>query len=291
MEFPVSVALAELVPQLPSGPGWWYEVKMDGHRTIMWRLPETVRMQARSGRDVTAVWMDLAVAGMDLPAGVVLDGEAVVVVEGRVSFEAAQSRAASSPARARRLAEHHPALFIVWDILQLPGGEDVRGRPYEWRRGAMLDVLAGLPGPSPIQAVSATDDVEVAEVWLETLEATGVEGVVAKLGSSPYRAGRSSSWKKVRHAETIDAEVIGYTGAPLRPRTLAVRLPGGRTALSQRLGAPLAAQVAPFLTSAPATGRAQTTGGDSYTAAATGLTVEVLAGTTRHAVVTVTRLR
>jgi bifunctional non-homologous end joining protein LigD len=147
VEFPVAVALAELVPQLPTGPGWRYEVKMDGHRTIMWRLPETVRLQARSGRDVTAVWMDLALAGMDLPAGVVLDGEAVVVVEGKISFEAAQSRAASSPARARRLAEQYPALFIVWDVLQLPGGQDVRARPYEWRRAALLDVLAGLPGP------------------------------------------------------------------------------------------------------------------------------------------------
>ncbi|WP_399881701.1 hypothetical protein ACGH7X_04110 [Streptomyces sp. BBFR51] len=26
MEFPVDVALAELVPQLPTGSRWWYEV-------------------------------------------------------------------------------------------------------------------------------------------------------------------------------------------------------------------------------------------------------------------------
>lgn len=126
---------------------------------MLWRLADTVRLQARSGRDVTTPWMGLAVAGMALPPGVVLDGEAVVVVEGRVSFEAAQSRAASSPAGAR-----------------------------------------------------------------------------AKHGSTPYRAGRSSSWKKVRHAETVDAEVVGWTGSAVRPRALAVRLPDGRVALSQRLG-------------------------------------------------------
>lgn len=63
---------------------------------MLCRLAETVRLQARSGRDVTTPWMDLAVAGMALPPGVVLDGEAVVVVDGRVSFEAAQARAASS---------------------------------------------------------------------------------------------------------------------------------------------------------------------------------------------------
>ncbi len=189
--------------------------------------------------------MDLAVAGMALPPGVVLDGEAVVVVDGRVSFEAAQARAASSPARSRELAARHPALLIVWDVLSLPTG-DVRARPYE-ERALMLDMVAGLPEGSPIQAVSATEDVEVARVWYETLTGSGVEGVVAKSGRSPYRAGRSSSWKKVRHAETIDAEVVGFTGAAGWPRALAVRLPDGRVALSQRLGAQLAAQVAAAL--------------------------------------------
>ncbi|MFD6597673.1 ATP-dependent DNA ligase [Streptomyces coelicoflavus] len=179
----------------------------------------------------------------------------------------------------------------VWDVLALPTG-DVRARPYEQRRALILDVLAGLPSPSPIQAVSATDDVEVARVWYDRLVASGVEGVVAKLGSAPYRAGRSSSWKKVRHAETVDAEVVGFTGAAGRPRALAVRLPDGRVALSQRLGARLAAQVAAALVGvAPAAARGRAAGGESFTVAEPGLLVEVLAGTTRHAVVTVTRVR
>lgn len=49
----------------------------DGHRTILWRDAETVRLQARSGRTVISAWMDLAVAGMNsLRPGTVLDGEA-----------------------------------------------------------------------------------------------------------------------------------------------------------------------------------------------------------------------
>ncbi|WP_406498557.1 hypothetical protein OHB06_50660 [Streptomyces sp. NBC_01604] len=50
-------------------------MKLDGHRTIVWREKDTIRLQARSGRDVTAVWMDLALAALDvLPPGVVIDG-------------------------------------------------------------------------------------------------------------------------------------------------------------------------------------------------------------------------
>jgi ATP-dependent DNA ligase len=41
---------------------------------VLWRTEDGVRLQSRTGRDVTALWMDLAVAAMRLPPGVVLDG-------------------------------------------------------------------------------------------------------------------------------------------------------------------------------------------------------------------------
>src|SRR5689334_3355151 len=132
---------------------------------IMWRTGDGVRLQARSGRDVTAVWGDLALAGLHLPAGTVLDGEAVITTEdGRISFEAAQARAASSPTRARRLAVQRPAHYIAFDALQLPSG-DVRPRPYSERRAALLNLLAQLPANTPIQAVSATTDRDTALTW------------------------------------------------------------------------------------------------------------------------------
>ncbi|MER5696156.1 ATP-dependent DNA ligase [Streptomyces mirabilis] len=293
MDWPVSVALAQAVPELPTGTDWSYEVKLDGHRMIMWRTGDGVRLQARSGRDVTAVWGDLALAGHHLPAGTVLDGEAVITTEdGRISFEAAQARAASSPTRARRLAAQRPAHYIAFDALQLPSG-DVRPRPYSERRAALLSLLAELPANTPIQAVSATTDRDTALTWYTTLHhEQGVEGIVAKRAASPYRAGRTGGWQKIRHAETVDAEVIGYTGPQTRPRALAVRLPNGRTALTQTLSAPLAAQIAQVLVAAGPAEQGRTDTDETYTKIPSGLAVvEVLAGTTRHAVVTPVRLR
>ncbi|MET8745608.1 hypothetical protein [Streptomyces sp. NPDC004728] len=113
-------ALAQAVPVLPEGPGWWYEPKCDGHRTVLRRADETVVLYARSGRVVTQHWMDLAVAGMTLRPGTVLDGGAVIWRDGRLDFAAAQSRAASSVTRARALAARHPASYICWDVLQHP---------------------------------------------------------------------------------------------------------------------------------------------------------------------------
>lgn len=287
MDFPVAVALAQPVPVLPTGPGWWFEPKLDGHRMVLWCEADRVRLQSRSGRDVTGVWADLARAARRLPAGTVLDGEAVVYVAGRVDFGAAQARAASSPARAAQLAARWPASFAAWDILAHAELGDVRSRPYVERRALLLGVLEDV-GP-PLQAVPATDDRDTALVWCEALRAQGVEGVVAKHASSAYRAARI--WRKVRHADTLDVDVVGFTGPRSRPRALAVRLPSGRTVLSQTVSAPVGREVMARLADVGPGRLVRTESGVAYEAVETGLVAEVLAGTTRHGVVTVTRLR
>ncbi|WP_055530019.1 ATP-dependent DNA ligase [Streptomyces alboniger] len=116
----------------------------------------------------------------------------------------------------------------------------------------------------------------------------GLEGVVAKRATSVYRAGRI--WAKLRHAETVDADVVGYVGPAARPHRVAVRLPDGRRVLSRALTAPLSAALARFIAAAGPGQRAHTDDGERYTTLE-GLVVEVAAGTTRHATVSVTRIR
>nr|WP_203633119.1 DNA ligase [Streptomyces halstedii] len=291
VEVPVKVALAQAVAALPDGPGWWYEPKFDGHRTILRRTDETVILYARSGRVVTQHWMDIALAGMQLQPGTVLDGEAVIWRNGRLDFGAAQSRAASNLARARALAARHPAAYAVWDILHHPdpGIGDCRTLPYTQRRAHLLDLLADVP--PPIQAVPATDDRDVAVAWYEGLHAQGIEGVVAKRGPAGYPSGRRG-WVKIRHAETEDALVVGYTGPRRRPRRLALAVgdEGGPIRLSARLEPVLARCVADTLATASSGGERQADG-ETYTRIDTDLVVEVLAGTGRHGTLTVIRVR
>ncbi|MFJ5026092.1 ATP-dependent DNA ligase [Streptomyces goshikiensis] len=290
MDFPLTVALARPVTVLPSGSDYWYEPKFDGHRTVLRRTDDSVVLYARSGRVVTPVWMDLALAAQQiLRPGTVLDGEAVIWRDGSIDFSAAQARAASTPIRARELAAALPASFAAFDLLAHPDPAlgDVRGRSYVERRRLMLALLEHV-GP-PIQAVPATDDRETALIWYQALQEQGIEGIVAKRGASPYRGGQRL-WEKVRHSETVDADVVGFTGIAGRPRHLVVRLPDGRTARSQQLTAPLAAQVAVFLRAVDPAAEARTPDGEPYRRAGEGLVVEVAAGTTRHGVVTVVRV-
>ncbi|MFI5800728.1 hypothetical protein [Streptomyces sp. NPDC051677] len=83
--------------------------------------------------------------------------------------------------------------------------------------------------------------------------------------------------------------MVGFTGTARHPKALAIRLPDGRVALSQRLTTALVSVIAPRLLPQP--GRAFTKTGDAYAPAGGDVVVEVVAGTTRHAVVTVGRLR
>jgi ATP-dependent DNA ligase len=129
MEDLIAVALAAPVSSLPIGP-YFYEPKYDGHRMVMRRSAGGVRCQSRTGRDSTRSWPDLAAAGMALEPGVILDGEAVVYRSGRLDFSAAQSRTASSPARAAALARQHPASYAVFDIIATARHGDVRARPW-----------------------------------------------------------------------------------------------------------------------------------------------------------------
>ncbi len=112
---------------------------------------------------------------------------------------------------------------------------------------------------------------------------------MAKRALSPYRGGQRI-WQKIRHSETVDVPVVGYTGTRSRPRHLVVAVPGGRVVRSQRLPALLAGQVASALGREGTSTRARTDDGEPYSATETGLVVEVAAGTTRRAVVTVVRV-
>ncbi|MGW3209135.1 hypothetical protein [Streptomyces sp. NPDC001135] len=139
----------------------------------------------------------------------------------------------------------------------------------------------------PIVPVWSTTDLDEALLWYETLEGMGVEGIVAKPLRSAYKAGRV--WAKVRHADTVDAIVVGFTGTARHPKALAVRLPDGRVALSQRLTTALASVVGPRMVPQP--GRAFTKAGDSYTPAGGDAVVEVIAASLGVPAVAVTPVR
>ena len=88
---PIEVALARPVATIPAPDampgGCLYEPKWDGFRLVIVR-DDDVSLWSRQGKNLTRHFPDLASAAAEqLPAGVVVDGEAVVWVDDRLSFD------------------------------------------------------------------------------------------------------------------------------------------------------------------------------------------------------------
>ena len=75
---------------LPTGPGWAYEFKWDGVRTLVDSGPCGLVLISRLGNEVTVAYPELAgIAGV--AEDVLLDGEVVSFVDGRPSFSACRT--------------------------------------------------------------------------------------------------------------------------------------------------------------------------------------------------------
>src|SRR3954469_12415528 len=142
---------------LPREDGRWaYEIKWDGVRAIAFVEGGRVRLQTRTGRDVTARYPELRAMGRALGSReAVLDGEVVSLgPDGRPSFQRLQSRMPLPPEHAvRRLSEREPVTYIAFDLLFLDG-HSLIDRPYLERREALASLgLAGCAWQAPAHHV------------------------------------------------------------------------------------------------------------------------------------------
>jgi ATP-dependent DNA ligase len=205
---PVSPMLAKAVNQLPDGP-YSYEPKWDGFRSIVFADNGEVEFGSRNERPMTRYFPELAAAvTAQFPRRCVIDGE--IVVPGsdgrRLDFEALLQRIHPAASRVALLATQTPAHFIAFDLLAL-GNHDYTERPFEQRRAALEEALAGVT--TPLHVTPATTDHALAQRWLAQFEGAGLDGIVAKPLAGVYEPDRRVMFK-VKHERTADCVVAGY---------------------------------------------------------------------------------
>ncbi len=209
---PIAPMEAKAVPALPEGPGWQFEPKWDGFRSIAFRDGGGVYLSSRQQLPFSRYFPEVAAAVATLPsARIVLDGEIVVFTPDGLGldFDVLQLRLHPAASRVARLSRETPASFIAFDLLALDE-EDLRPRPFAQRRADLETVMEGC-GP-PLFLSPCTDDREVAEQWLDRFVVAGLDGVVAKRLDAPYRSGEREM-RKVKRIRTADCVVIGFRWA------------------------------------------------------------------------------
>ncbi len=209
---PLAPMEAKHVDALPSGEDWQYEPKWDGFRALAFRDGDDVFLSSRGELPFARYFPELVAAVKTLATPrLVLDGEIVVfTADGRgLDFDALLQRIHPAASRVARLARETPASFIAFDLLARGDG-DLRGEPLSARRAALEEVMED--AALPLHLSPRSFDAAVAERWLQAFVVQGLDGVVAKRLSSPYRSGEREM-RKVKRERTADCVVLGFRWA------------------------------------------------------------------------------
>jgi bifunctional non-homologous end joining protein LigD len=196
--------LATLVDDVPTGSDWLYEYKYDGYRLLLAVGDGVATAWTRHGKDWSDKFKALVKAAANLPAGCLIDGEAVALDEkGKPSFQLLQST----------LKERQGAnlVFYAFDLL-VDRGEDIKRLPNIVRKDRLASLLAGVNPP----IIYGDHVIGKGEALFEQVCKQGGEGIVAKKASCPYKGMRTRNWLKIKCIERQEFVIVGWTTSDKR---------------------------------------------------------------------------
>jgi bifunctional non-homologous end joining protein LigD len=193
--------LAILKAKAPAGSQWLHEIKFDGYR-VQIRLNKGKRkVYTRNGLDWTKRFSIIA-GVLDIPGQAIIDGEVVVIHEGRTNFSELQAELAAG--RQDRL------VFYAFDLLWRDG--DVRKLPQIERKQMLSDLLGenGIEHPIIYSEHLIGDGQEM----FKHAAKLKFEGIVSKRADAPYRSERTEAWLKIKTVQNGNFPVIGFVKDP-----------------------------------------------------------------------------
>jgi bifunctional non-homologous end joining protein LigD len=193
--------LATLKSKAPKGAEWLHEIKFDGYRVQVHVNAGKRKVYTRNGLDWTKRFSQI-VGAFDISGQAIIDGEVVVVHEGRTNFSELQAELAAG--RQDRL------VYYAFDLLWRDG--DLRKLPQGERKQVLRDLIDenGIE-PPVVYSDHITGD---GQQMFEHAAKLNFEGIVSKRADAPYRSERTEAWLKIKTVQKGKFPVIGFVKDP-----------------------------------------------------------------------------
>lgn len=202
-EFPddLKPQLATLSSEVPVGPQWIHELKLDGYRTFTSVKNKKVKFITRSGLDWTEKYtpLDKEIKKLGLKDAL-FDGEIVAIDEkGQTSFAELQ--------RTLKDSKGTELIYYIFDLLYYDG-QDLRSLPLEERKDHLKQILKNKPS----EQIKFSEHIRTpGDELLKKACRDGVEGIVSKNRNLPYHSGRNEDWLKIKCSLRQEFIIIGYS--------------------------------------------------------------------------------
>ncbi|MDB5250541.1 MAG: ligD [Segetibacter sp.] len=177
---------------------WLYEIKWDGYRAIAEVNKGDVKLYSRNGNSFLATYPDVVAELSKMKVQAVLDGEIVVLnEEGNPDFQKLQHYDSY---------RNFPIQYYVFDLLEL-NGKKLYNVPLIERKKQLAEIL------KKNEVIKYSDHIEErGEDFFEAIKQKNLEGIMAKRKDSEYYPGkRSADWLKIKHHQSDEAIIAGFT--------------------------------------------------------------------------------
>ena len=189
--------LATLVDAVPTGNDWLHEYKYDGYRLLVATAGGAATAFTRKGHDWSDKFRPIVRAAARLPAGCLIDGEAVALdKKGKPSFQLLQSTLKDGDA---------DLAFYAFDLL-VDQGEDITSLPNIERKERLASLLKSASPP----ILYGDHVIGNGEALFDTICKEGGEGIISKKSKAPYRGVRTRNWLKIKCIQRQEFVIVGW---------------------------------------------------------------------------------
>jgi len=183
---------------------YYYEIKFDGIRAIIYASKNKVEIRSRNGKNLTSLYPELQSIKNLVTTNTIFDGEIIALENGKPSFLKLQERMhLKDPIKIEFRSQKDPVIFMCFDLLYHE--KNLIDYPLFKRK----EELNKFPENEIFVKVKNIEEQGI--LFFQNIKKLNLEGMVAKNKNSLYIINqRTDSWIKIKNKRHGKFYIVGY---------------------------------------------------------------------------------